>query len=45
MTSTKNGIPWEIERHEEFETRTEAIKKENKIKLRGIRRYLDSTQM
>jgi putative endonuclease len=38
--STRSGIPWEIIRIEEFKTRAEAVKREKKIKARGIERYL-----
>ncbi|MEK7818171.1 MAG: GIY-YIG nuclease family protein [Bacteroidota bacterium] len=38
--STKSGIPWELISMEEFDTRTDAIKKEMQIKKRGIKRYL-----
>ena len=39
--STRSGIPWELIRVEEFETRAEATKKEKRIKARGIARYLE----
>jgi len=40
----RNSHKWntlEVDSHEEFETRAEAIKKEKQIKSRGARRYLD----
>ncbi len=40
--STRQGIPWEIVHVEEFQTRRDAIRKENQIKARGIARYLSS---
>jgi len=40
--STRHGIPWEILHVEEFQTRAEAVRKENQIKGRGIARYLNS---
>ena len=39
--STRNGVPWKLIRIEEFKTRAEAVRKEKKIKSRGIRRYLE----
>jgi len=42
VISTKKGVPWELEHVEEFSTRSEAMIQENKIKSRGIRRYLES---
>ncbi|MFZ1977727.1 MAG: GIY-YIG nuclease family protein [Bacteroidota bacterium] len=38
--STRNGIPWIVIYHEEFRTRSDAMKKEKQIKARGIKRYL-----
>jgi putative endonuclease len=38
--STKTGIPWIVVHHEEFCTRSDAVKKEKQIKARGIKRYL-----
>ena len=38
--SIKSGIPWNIVHFEEFNTRSEAIKKEKQIKSRGAERYL-----
>jgi putative endonuclease len=37
---TRLGIPWEIVYHIEFETKSESIKYENKIKKRGACRFL-----
>ena len=45
--STKNGLPWELVTYFECGMRGEAIKLENKIKKRGIRRFsndLDSKE-
>jgi putative endonuclease len=38
--STRAGIPWELIHTECFETRSEAMLRERKIKARGIGRYL-----
>jgi putative endonuclease len=38
--STRNGIPWIVVHHEEYRTRSDAVKKEKQIKARGIQRYL-----
>lgn len=40
--STQRGFPWEIVYVEELPTRGGALRKENQIKSRGIRRYLES---
>jgi len=40
--SIRNGIPWKIVHTKEFQTRSEAVKKEKQIKARGAKRYLDS---
>jgi putative endonuclease len=40
--STRKGAPWELIHTEEFPTRAEAMRQENKIKSRGIARYLSS---
>ncbi len=40
--STRKGVPWEIVHIEEFPTRAEAVRQENKIKARGMARYLIS---
>jgi putative endonuclease len=39
--STRKGIPWRLVRAEEYLTRAEAVRKEKKIKARGIGRYLE----
>jgi putative endonuclease len=39
--SIRSGIPWKLVYFEQYNTRTEAIKKEKKIKTRGAKRYLD----
>jgi putative endonuclease len=38
---TKRGMPWEIKWTFESKTRSEALLLENKIKKRGIKRFLD----
>ena len=38
--STRAGVPWEIIHTECFETRSDAVLRERKIKARGIARYL-----
>ena len=38
--STKSGKPWRIVTFFEYESRCEAMKQENKIKHRGIKRFL-----
>ena len=40
---TKSGRPWELVYHVEFQTRSEAILLETRIKRRGISRYLKET--
>jgi putative endonuclease len=40
--SIRRGIPWKIVHTEQFNTRSEAIRKEKQIKARGAQRYLDS---
>jgi putative endonuclease len=40
--SSRRGIPWKIVHTEQFNTRSEAIRKEKQIKARGAQRYLDS---
>ena len=42
MNYTKKGVPWELVKTFEVETRSEAIKLERKIKKRGAKRYLDN---
>jgi len=38
--STRTSVPWDLIYTETFETKGEAIKKENNIKSRGAERYL-----
>ena len=38
---TKKGIPWNLVHHIECESHSEAVQLENKIKKRGIRRFLE----
>ena len=38
--STRAGIPWKVIHIESFTTRSEAVLREQKIKARGIGRYL-----
>jgi putative endonuclease len=40
--SIRNGIPWTVIHIEQFESRTEAVRKGKQIKVRGAKRYLDS---
>ena len=40
-SSIKNGIPWKVVWHAEFETRAEAMALETKIKKRGAKRFLE----
>ncbi len=42
--STRAGIPWELIHTEAFETRSAAVLREQKIKARGIGRYLAGLQ-
>ncbi|MDP1677172.1 MAG: GIY-YIG nuclease family protein [Bacteroidota bacterium] len=37
---TKNGVPWELKYTFECKTRSEAMILENKIKKRGVKRFL-----
>jgi putative endonuclease len=39
--STKAGKPWVIKWFKEFETRSEAIKEENRLKKKKSRKYLE----
>ena len=39
--STKSGIPWKLVYSEEFKTKSEAIKRENEIKRKKSRKYID----
>ncbi|MFY0624856.1 MAG: GIY-YIG nuclease family protein [Reichenbachiella sp.] len=41
---TKKGVPWELVTFVECNDRPEAVRLENRIKKRGIKRYLDDTQ-
>jgi putative endonuclease len=38
---TKKGLPWELIKHFDCMTRSEAVMLEVKIKKRGIKRYLE----
>jgi len=38
---TKKGIPWTLVHHIECESHSESVQLENKIKKRGIARFLD----
>ena len=38
--STRHGIPWDIVHVEKFDSRSEAVRQERRIKSRGIARYL-----
>jgi putative endonuclease len=40
--STRHGIPWNVVHIEEFGTRGAAMVQEQRIKSRGIARYLES---
>ena len=40
--STKAGIPWILVYYEEFETKSEAIKRENYIKKMKSREYIEN---
>ncbi len=42
---TRKGIPWRLLKYFEFESRSEAILFENKIKKRGIKRFLADFQI
>ncbi len=42
--STRAGVPWELIYTEHFETRSDAVLRERKIKARGIARYLSDIQ-
>ncbi len=39
--STKSGMPWELVYQEKFETKSEAIKRENEIKRKKSRKYIE----
>ncbi len=38
---SSRGIPWKIVYFEKFETKTEAIKRENEIKKKKSRKYIE----
>ncbi|MCK4357141.1 MAG: GIY-YIG nuclease family protein [Candidatus Cloacimonetes bacterium] len=38
--STKSGVPWEMVYFEEYETKSEAMKRENKIKKQKSKKYI-----
>ena len=38
--STKSGIPWKLVYHEKFDTKSDAIKRENEIKRKKSRKYI-----
>jgi putative endonuclease len=40
VLSTKSGVPWSLIKYFTFDTRSEAVLLESKIKKRGIARYL-----
>ncbi|MBC8415624.1 MAG: GIY-YIG nuclease family protein [Candidatus Cloacimonetes bacterium] len=40
--STKSGIPWQLVYYEEYETKSEAIKREYEIKRKKSRRYIET---
>jgi len=40
--STKSGIPWKLVYFEEFEDKLSAIKRENDIKKRKSRKYIEN---
>ena len=40
---TSKGVPWTLIYSESFQTRTEALKKENQIKKRGAKRFLQKS--
>ena len=44
VISTKHGMPWTLITAFKFETRSEAMRVEKKIKKRGIKRYLQDIQ-
>jgi putative endonuclease len=41
VISTKAGIPWILKYTEAFETRSEAVKRENQIKKKKSRTYIE----
>ena len=42
---TKSGVPWQLVTSFDFESRSDAVKLENKIKKRGIKRFLDDNDI
>ena len=38
--STRGGVPWRVVRVEDFDTRSEAMRRERQTRSRGIERYL-----
>jgi len=40
-TSTKSARPWKVVYYEEFETRSEAMKREHEVKSKKSRRYIE----
>ena len=41
---TSKGVPWQLIWSESYRTRSEAVQMENKIKKRGIQRFLVDNQ-
>ena len=39
--STKSGIPWKLVYHESFDTKTEALQRENFIKRQKSRKFIE----
>ena len=39
---TKHGIPWKIVYHENYDSKSEALKREREIKNRKSRKYIES---
>ncbi|HUI28617.1 MAG TPA: GIY-YIG nuclease family protein [Candidatus Acidoferrales bacterium] len=42
--STRREVPWKLVHFEEFQSRSEAVKKEMGIKSRGAARYLEDVE-
>lgn len=42
VKSTKHGVPWRLSYFEEFETRSEAYKREQQIKKRKSRKFIET---
>ncbi len=40
--STKEGIPWVLVYHEEYETRSDAYRREKEIKSKKSRKYIEN---